>query len=90
MNLDITRHNLAECADKLVDLAGGGTADGIGDTYAVDTRSIGGLVESHDIIKVRSEGVLGRKTDFTSLADSHHVRIRLFRDETRRDWGITS
>lgn len=75
MDLDVARHHPAKGADKLVDLTGRGTADGIGNTYAIDTGSIGGLVQSHDVVEIRPKGVLGRKADFSSLADSQKAKF---------------
>lgn len=70
MDLDVTRHHATERADKLIYLPGCGTADGIGNAYPVHTRGVDSLVEGQDINEIGPERILGRETNFASLAVS--------------------
>ena len=68
MRLDVRADDAAERPDELVHLAGGGTADGVGDTHAVHAHPIDGLVEVQQVHEVGAERVLGREADLAALA----------------------
>ena len=65
--LDVAADDTAKGSDQVVDLAGGGTADRVGDTDSVDTDLVDGSVEREKIDQVGSERVLGRESDFETL-----------------------
>jgi len=65
--LDVAADDAAQGSDQVVDLAGGGTADGVGDTDSVDADLVDGSVEREKVDQVGSERVLGRESDFEAL-----------------------
>ena len=65
--LDVAADDTAESSDQVVDLAGGGTADRVGDTDSVDTDLVDGSVQREKVDQVGSERVLGRESDFETL-----------------------
>lgn len=67
MGLDIAVNNASEHTNKLVDLAGRSTANGISDTDTVDANLVDSRVERKEVNKVRSEGIFRREADFDAL-----------------------
>lgn len=67
VRLDIARDDAAERANKLVNLAGVGAADGVGDTDPVDANLVDGPVEVEEVDEVGPERVLGRETNLDTL-----------------------
>lgn len=68
MYLDVARHDAAEGADEVVDLAGGSATDGVSNTYAVNADSVDGAVELEKVDEVGPKAVLGREADLDSSA----------------------
>lgn len=66
--LDVARHDAAEGADEVVDLARVGAPDRVGDTDAVDADLVDGAVDRQEVDEVRAERVLGREADLDALA----------------------
>ena len=52
VNLDVARDDTAEGADEVIDLAGVGATDGVGDTDTVDTDAVDGLVNREEVDQV--------------------------------------
>lgn len=52
MDLNIAAYNAPEGPDKVIDLAGVGASDGIGDTDTVDTNFVDGLVDGEEIDEI--------------------------------------
>lgn len=48
-------------------MAGGGTADGVGDTNTLDTDLVDGGVDGEQVNQVGTEGVLAGETDLNAL-----------------------
>lgn len=67
VSLDVATHDTSQHTDELVDLAGRGTADGIGDTNTVDTNLVDGGVDGQEIDEVRAERVFARESDLDAL-----------------------
>lgn len=67
MNLNITMDDTTKDTDELVDLSGGGAANGIGDTDTVDTDLVDGRVDGKEVDEIGPEGVLGGESDFDTL-----------------------
>ncbi len=63
VNFDVTRHHTTESTDEVVNLAGVGATNSIGDTNTVDTDAVDRLVDGKKIDEVGAEGVLGREAD---------------------------
>lgn len=68
MALNVTRDDGLEGSDKLVDLSGVGTSDGIGNTDSVDTNLVDGSVNVEEIDQVGSERVLRGESDLDTVA----------------------
>ena len=67
VSLNVTADNTAQDTDKLVDLAGGGAADGISNADTVDTDLVDGGVDGEKVDQVGTERVLAGETDLNAL-----------------------
>jgi len=67
MGFNVTAHNTAQHTNKLVDLTGRGTADGVSDTNTVDTNLVDGGVDGEQVNQIGTEGVLAGETDLNTL-----------------------
>lgn len=63
VDLDVALDNSAKRADEFVNLTRVSTANGVGDTDAVNTDLVYGLVDGKEVDKIGPEGVLCRKAD---------------------------
>lgn len=67
VSLNVTADNTSQDTDKLVDLAGRGATDGVGNTDTVDTDLVDRRVDGEEVNEVRTERVLRRETDLNAL-----------------------
>lgn len=67
VSLDVTADNTAQDTDELVDLAGRGTANGVGNTNTVNADLVDGGVDGQKVDQVGTEGVLTGETDLNAL-----------------------
>lgn len=68
VGLDVAADDTAESADEVIDLAGAGAADSVGDTNAVDANLVDGAVDGEEVDQVGAERVLGGEADLLALA----------------------
>jgi hypothetical protein len=59
MHLDVATNNATERSHQIVNLAGIRTAYGVGNTDAVDSDLVHGLVDREEIHKIGAERVFG-------------------------------
>lgn len=57
VDLNIALDDAAERADEVINLAGVGAADGVGDTDTIDTDLVDGLVDREEVDQVGAERV---------------------------------
>ena len=67
VSLDVATHDTSQHTDELVDLAGRGTANGIGNTDTVDTNLVDGGVDGQEVDEIRAERVFARESDLDAL-----------------------
>lgn len=67
VGLDVAANNAAQSADEVVDLAGSGATDGVGNTDTVDANLVDGAVDGEEIDEVGTERILRRETDLKTL-----------------------
>lgn len=67
VSLDVTANNTTQDTDELVDLAGRGATDGVGDTNTVHANLVDGGVDRQKVNQVGTEGVLTGETDLNAL-----------------------
>jgi hypothetical protein len=61
VRLNIAAHDTPKRPDQVVDLAGRGAANGIGDTNPIYANLVNGRVDGKKVYEVRPERVLGRE-----------------------------
>jgi hypothetical protein len=67
VSLDVTANNTAQDTDELVDLTGGSTANGVGNTDTVHTNLVHSGVDGQKVNQVGTERVLAGETDLNAL-----------------------